>query len=129
MGEPVDPFVPESVTVKIKDQELVIAPLPFKQFRRAIGIARSALSLAQAEAEANPMGIVDGVPDIIMGKFSELAPILFSRQDLGAEWFDENMTVPMAKHCLEQAAVVNGVGDFLAYLRKAALAQRRPEAQ
>jgi hypothetical protein len=130
MGEPVkDPFVTESITVKIHDQELVLSPLPFKKFREAISLARGAFALAQTAAEQNPMGIIEDVPTIIMAEFCKIAPIIFSRPDLPPEWFDEHVSVPLAQHCLTEAAKVNGVGDFLSYLRKAGTPTAKPEAQ
>ncbi len=119
MEELKDPFTTESVKVQVAGNELVIAPLPFKKFRQAISIVRTAFALAQTAAEKNPMAVVEDVPDLLMSKFSELAPVLFNRTDLPAEWYDDNVSVPVAKACLEAAARINGVGDFLAYLRKA----------
>jgi hypothetical protein len=129
MEESKDPFTTESVKVKVADQELVIAPLPFKKFREAVSIVRKAFSLAQSAAETNPMAVVEDVPDILMVEFSKLAPVLFNRTDLPAAWYDENMSVPVARACLEAAARVNGVGDFLAYLRKATSGPQPEAAQ
>jgi hypothetical protein len=126
MEESKDPFTTESVEVTIGGQKLALTALPFKKFRDALAIVQDAFNKAQKAAQENPMAIIEDVPALLMGKFSELAPILFSRTDLKPEWFDDNVSVPVARKCLEEAARINGVGDFLAYLRKAT-AQPKPE--
>ncbi len=108
-----DPFTPEVVKFECGNEKLELKPLPLSKLKEALVVLKTAFSLVQAAAKEDPLAVINQVPDLVLEKFTDLAPIVLARPDLSKEWWVANMSLPLARHILVEAARVNGVEDFL----------------
>lgn len=112
-----DPFVPETVSFEVAGVKLELKALPLRKFREALGVVKAALSLIQVAAKENEYAIMDQIPEVVAERFVVLAPILLQRPDLDANWWESNISIPLAKKIIEEAIRLNGVKDFLEQLQ------------
>src|SRR3990167_5789971 len=109
-----DVFADKMIEYKVGGRTLQMQPLPFKRFRVALKLVTEAISQVQATAVIHELAVISDVPQLILSKFGELAPLLFDNQGLTQEWVEENFSVPLARQVLVDAMAINGVSDFLA---------------
>jgi len=112
-----DAFVDPVLKYEIGGKVLEMRPLPLKRLREALRIVEAAGAQLVKMGPQDPVAFVRQLPPILVGKFVELAPILFPNQELGEDWIESNMTAPQVRRVLEDAARLNDVTDFLVHLR------------
>jgi len=111
-------FDDRTLTYQVGDKTLTMKPLTFKEFKKALKIVESVSASLVAAGPKDPVSFVQAIPPLLAGKFNELAPLLFPGQGVDEAWVDENLTIPMARKIVMDAARINDVLDFLGHLRE-----------
>ncbi|MBI4396328.1 MAG: hypothetical protein HY548_04475 [Elusimicrobia bacterium] len=120
MEEVKQAFSAEPIRYHVGGKELVLEPMPFKRFKKALAVVMGGLQDLEGFSTASGLDAVRRLPDILVGKVNELMPILFAGEQhtfITPDWVEENLSLPLAQRILVDAVRINGVTDFLGVLR------------
>ncbi len=98
----------DALDFKVGDKTLTIAPVPWGNIRKIMRIAFD----AQKDIAA---GKLSGIPELVDKNLFQMFPLLFAPGScpfLTVDWMENNLTVPLMRHIMDAAVVVNGLQDF-----------------
>jgi hypothetical protein len=110
-------FEDRTMEYEVGGKTLAMRPLSLKELQKALQVVERASQQLVATGPKDPAEFIRSLPAILVGKFKELAPILFPGQDMPEGWIEENFDVPKAKKVILDAAEINEVTNFLVKLQ------------
>ena len=125
-------FLTPQKEYRVADTQLAMRALPFNRLQKALKIVTEAFQELDKQSHGTGTELIGGLPGLMMGRFTELMPILFDEKlypFITKEWVEEHVTFPLALQILQDAVAMNQVNDFFGGLKALGQAsQAREEA-